>query len=496
LIHQAAWLWKRFARLQKATQRCVFALTFCGAWGVAAAQPLPPDELPAALKARIDAFVETERAASRIPGLAVAIVQNGRVAHIRGYGIDGDGHPITAATLFPVGSLTKSFTAVLVRQLVEAGRIDPDAPVQRYLPWFKNAEDTLSSRITVRHLLNQTSGFSRQDGMQLIVSAGDADIKTLARRSLALTLTAEPGQRYQYSNLNFVLLGALVETIEQRPWSELVQQRVFAPLGMQTSFSSVVTARSAGMTPVHRYWFGLPLKTELSFAPGLAPTGAIVSCAQDMARYLTVMLQPGEGGVGTVLAARSVHEMLTPASPPATSHLLGTDFSFRYGEGWFAGPFGAVQDTRWHLGNLASFAAWMVLIPGTRQGVVVLINANSELPFFGADTAFSRIPVGVVNLLAGHAPPQGASVAEAYFKLTAVLLLALAVLAATVWWLVRRAAAWPSIVLALCSGLLALWLVFSGMGWSTLFAFMPDVTAWLAVMLFIPWIAVLWRTRR
>jgi hypothetical protein len=89
------------------------------------------------------------------------------------------------------------------------------------------------------------------------------------------------------------------------------------------------------------------------------------------------------------------------------------DFDFRYGEGWFVGPFGAAADARWHLGSLTSFVAWMVLLPDTRQAVVVLINANTELPIGQVNVVISRLPIGIVNLLRRQAPPQGPSVCRA-----------------------------------------------------------------------------------
>lgn len=116
--------------------------------------------LDPALRERIDAFVERERVASGLPGVSLAIVSGGDPPHVRGFGDDGRGKPITGDTPFPIGSLTKSFTALLIRQMIDAGQVDADAPVRRYLPWFRVADSEVSSRITLRHLLNQTSSFS------------------------------------------------------------------------------------------------------------------------------------------------------------------------------------------------------------------------------------------------------------------------------------------------------------------------------------------------
>src|SRR5215218_10317168 len=115
--------------------------------------------------AAIERFVQKEMAAQRIPGLALGIVKDDRISYIRGFGkADDSGRPVTPQTPFIIGSLSKSFTALAIMQLVEAGKVELDAPVQHYLPWFRVADEEASGKITVRHLLNQTSGLSTKTG--------------------------------------------------------------------------------------------------------------------------------------------------------------------------------------------------------------------------------------------------------------------------------------------------------------------------------------------
>ena len=144
--------------------------------GAASARPT----VDRALIGRIDAFVATEVASSAIPGVALAVLDEGRVVHSRGFGVDGHGHAVSADTPFPIGSVTKSVTALLVRQFIEAGQLDADAPLQRYLPWFRLADAQASSRITVRHLLNHTSGLSRMDGITPLMASTPASTLALA----------------------------------------------------------------------------------------------------------------------------------------------------------------------------------------------------------------------------------------------------------------------------------------------------------------------------
>lgn len=116
--------------------------------------------------AALDTFVEAQMRQARIPGVALAVIKEGQVLAMRGYGrADPSGHPVTPQTPFIMGSNAKTFTALAVMQLVEAGQVEFDAPVQRYIPWFRMGDTDASARITIRHLLNQTSGIANADGL-------------------------------------------------------------------------------------------------------------------------------------------------------------------------------------------------------------------------------------------------------------------------------------------------------------------------------------------
>jgi CubicO group peptidase (beta-lactamase class C family) len=482
--HTAFMLLDRFER-KLVSKVATVLLAFCSG---AAAAPLPPSTLDA-----IDAFVEQERVQSRIPGIAVAIVHEGRVVHVGGFGSRGQGQPVTGATPFPIGSLSKSFTALLIRQRVETGEVDVDAPVQRYLPWLALADAAAAQTITLRHLLNQTSGLSREAGMRPLLYGGSYTREQLIQDIGQLTPTAAPGQRFQYSNLNFFLLGEVLQSLRQQPWPQQLQQRLFEPLGLGHSHGDWAAAQRDGMTQVHRYWFGHPMAQASAFPDTLAATGGAAASAEDMARYLLMLLDEGRGPKGPVLSAASVQALLQAHSPPTQSTLLGTTFQARYGEAWFVGPFGAAQDARWHLGNLASFAAWMVLLPDTRQAVVVLINANHELPLFGANEIFSRLPIGVVNLLRGQAAPRGANMRDAALKINAVLTAGVVLCIEFAAWLVRQGGRRAALATGLCVVAAGLGMATTGVGWRGLAQFAPDLTLWLAGMLLLLALAAAWR---
>lgn len=469
--------------------RCAAALA-CSAVMAALSQPVG---WGAAVQARIDNYVERERQASGIPGIALAIVHPDQTVHLRGFGHDGRGKPVSADTPFPIGSLSKSFTALLVRQAIESGRLAADAPVQRYLPWFRVADAQASARITPRHLLNQTSGLSRADGMAPLLQGSMASTEELARGLSTVSLAHPVGERFEYSNLNFVVLGALLQAVTGQSWQESIDGRVLLPLAMSHSFTDRDAARQAGMTAVHRMWFGVPIAQQLVLPPGYAAAGGLVSSASDLARYLQMLLAGGVAPGGRVLSEEGVMQLLAPASPPGHSTLLSADFAFRYGEGWFVGPFGVANGARWHLGNLASFAAWMVLLPETRQAVVVLINANSELPINEVNAVISRVPIGVVNLLHGRPPPQGPSLCRAYLPFDAASLLAIALLAALTWRAARaRHPGWSVATMLIAVALVAA-VHAAGLTLTTFADFAPDLAVVVDLALVLSCLPALWR---
>jgi hypothetical protein len=207
---------------------------------------------------------------------------------------------------------------------------------------------------------------------------------------------------------------------------------------MRDSYTSHEAGREHGMAAVHRYWFGVPVETTTPDLPAQISTGFLVASAEDMARYLLMYLDDGAYDGQTILSPAGIATLREPATNEFTRTLLGSDFTARYGMGWFAGRFGA-EPALWHLGELPSFNAWMVMLPERDLGVVVLINAGSQMDIAGANEVFSRIPIGVTNLLTGHEPPTGLSLSRFYVVFD---LIVLTIIALQVWRLIviaRRA---------------------------------------------------------
>lgn len=324
--------------------------------------------------AAVDRYLADSLGATGFPGMAVAIVRDGEVVHAAGYGTDGRGDPVTPRTPFRIGSLTKSFTAAAVLQLVDAGRIALDAPVREYLPDFMPAD-----RITVRHLLNQTSGIA--DAGVPTLNDGEED---LARRVASLRdarLVSEPGHEFHYCDVNYQVLARLVEVVSGRPWAVYLDERVFAPLGTADTVAGA-TAAQADAPPGHILLFGMPIaRPELDGL--LAGSGGVVSTAQDMGRWLAVQ----SSGGGPVLRPGDVTLMQTP--PPGVAG--------GYAMGWQV----VAPDRLEHTGVLSTYSAIQVLLPESDQAFVLLFDGN----YAPADTA--GVAAGLTALLTGDAQPAG-----------------------------------------------------------------------------------------
>ena len=276
---------KRVATLALLAMVALFALPLAQATTAAGQAPraAAPD------LAAIDAYVTTQMKDARIPGLALAIVQGDQIVHLKGFGVaDPSGRAVTPQTPFSIGSTAKAVTALATMQLVEQGKLALDAPVQRYLPWFRVADAEASAQITVRHLLNHTSGLPEAAGNEYAATY-DQSATALERRVRALhtwQLNRPVGTRYEYCNANYDTLGLIVQTVAGQSYEAYVQQHIFAPLQMRQSFTAAVDALPHGLATGYRSWFGIPRPYDAPYPRAHMPSGYIISSAEDMAHFL------------------------------------------------------------------------------------------------------------------------------------------------------------------------------------------------------------------
>jgi CubicO group peptidase (beta-lactamase class C family) len=263
----------------------------------------------------IDSYVGERLDDLRMPGAALGIVKDGEIVHIQTFGdADDEGTAVAADTPFKIGSMSKSFTALAVMQLVEAGKIQLDAPVQQYLPDFRVSDSEASKRITVRHLLNQVSGIPTSAGMSYMSQTDTADdaLEREVAKSKDVELTHDPGTTFQYSNRNYTTLGLLIKVASGQSYEDYVQEHVLASLGMNQSFAHLDDAKNHGLATGHQYWFNRPVPGGgLSENRAITPTGLITASVEDMCRWLIVNLDHGEYNGTRVLSAAWIDQLHT-----------------------------------------------------------------------------------------------------------------------------------------------------------------------------------------
>ena len=339
----------------------------------------------------IDAYIEEQMQRLNIPGVSLAIVEDDQIVHLRGFGqARPGGETPTPQTPFFIGSLTKSMTALAVMQLVEAGKIEMDAPVQRYLPWFRVADPQASAEMTVRHLLNQTSSLPTSSGeIQMADFDNSPDAAERQARALStLMLTRPVGSAFEYSNVNYNLLGLIIEAASGESYADYIQKHIFTPLEMSHSYTSLSVAKQNGLAMGHRYWFAIPFVAPNTPVPsGSLPSGQIISCSEDVAHYMIALLNGGRYGNAQILSEEGITEMHRGV---ADDSVMGISLG-QYGMGWFVDESGKTKLV-WHSGTTPDFGAFIALLPEQRKGLVLLFNANHHwftpvLSDFGAGAA-------------------------------------------------------------------------------------------------------------
>jgi CubicO group peptidase (beta-lactamase class C family) len=410
------------------TEKCRLS---CVLWPLLAALLLPPAAGAAAAPSRtalnrLDETIQDRIDASNIPGFAVAVVTGERTVHVRGFGeADGSGREVTPTTPFVLGSSAKTFTALAVMQLVDAGKVRLDAPVRRYVPEFQVEDEQASERITVRHLLQQTTGLPEAAGGSLLRSLGGGTPLDVIAELEDTKLVSDPGEKFHYSNGNFVLAGLVVERASGEPFGRYIERHIFAPLGMDRSFVSIEPARRAGIAAGHRYWFGFAREHGPTFRPELRAAGYLISTAGDLGRYLSLYLNDGVASGRRLISSIGLRTMLTPGQEAHLGPWSG-DPPSSYAMGWFVGgPW--QEQALLHPGDTPDSSSMLVVLPQRGWAVATLMNAGNELDIPGNPAAMDRTSRNAVDALLGE-PVEGTSLKTFYvfFDLVVLLVVALA----------------------------------------------------------------------
>jgi CubicO group peptidase (beta-lactamase class C family) len=323
-----------------------------------------------------------------VPGVAVAIVKDGRVVLAQGFGVRTMGKPdrVDEGTLFGIASNTKAFTATALGLLVEEGKLGWDDPVVDHLPWFRMSDPYVTRELTVRDLLVHRSGLGLGAGDLLWWPPSTYDRKTIARRLRHLPLATSFRSAYAYDNVLYTVAGEVIEEIAGQSWEDFVTTRILTPIGMTSSnvrHSDVSTGGNIAAT--HARIDGTVRQVNPFASDNTNPAGGINASAADMAKWLIVQLDSGRVGDDRLFSQRTARELWTlvtpiPAGPPAPE-LTALRSSFNgYALGFFVRDYRG-QKLVTHTGGLPGYVSRVAMLPDHKVGVAVLTNQESGAAF-------------------------------------------------------------------------------------------------------------------
>jgi CubicO group peptidase (beta-lactamase class C family) len=333
----------------------------------------------------MDAFAARVLKEFEVPGLAVAIVKDGRAVLAKGYGVRklGELSPVDENTLFGIASNTKAFTAAALAMLVDEGKISWDDPVTKHLPAFQLYDPYVTREMTIRDLLTHRSGLGLGAGDLLWWPPTDYSREEIIRRFRYVKPATSFRSRYAYDNVLYMIAGQVVAAVTGKSWDDVIKERIFMPLGMSSSNTTVAALTSSrdAATP-HAKVEGRLKPIAPQPLENVGPAGSINSSVAEMAKWLIAQLNRGQLGEGRQLfSERQSREMwsaqtITPlGDPPPHLAPLKANFS-AYGLGWglteYRG-FGTVS----HTGGLLGCVSRVTLVPDLNLGIVVLTNQQS-----------------------------------------------------------------------------------------------------------------------
>lgn len=331
----------------------------------------------------IDAFVLEQMAKHGLPGVALTIASDDQILYSKGYGIEGK-RPMTTSTQMLIGSQSKSFTALAIAQLVEQGKVEFNAPVQKYLPWFRISDEVASSQITINHLLHHTSGLS-EAGINRVFPV-DTTTEEMVRALRDVSLTAPVGKKFQYFNYGYDILSLVIETVSGMNYADYMDVHIFQPLQMTHSTANPYSA--IALSTAYTRIFGFPVPWREPIPLYEIGAGFIVSTAEDMARYAIAVKNQNLPGVGKL-----------------NTQLMFTPGQANYGMGWWIDNSAGTKRI-FHGGANRTFRTDVNVYPERDLAFVLLVNTGS---LFDHYISMAQLRNGLENLILEKPVGQAAS---------------------------------------------------------------------------------------
>ncbi|GAA0469004.1 serine hydrolase domain-containing protein [Alkalibacillus silvisoli] len=411
---------------------------------------------------QIKTFMNKALEEYNIPGATLAVVHNGNTIFQDSWGIMSDGSPVSEETSFLIGSVSKPLTSLGIMVLVEEGKIKLDEPIDTYIPWFTYQTDSKKS-ITVRHLLEQTSGISAYEGLK-VTDQQDRDkengITQAVKELSGVKLSHDPEEIYEYNSANYLLLGAIIEEVSNQTFSSFMDNRIFSPLAMKNTTADYESAIEKGFVPGYHSWFGKPVKGDGWYDHSGAPYGYMTSTSSDLIKFIEFMLYGGE-----LINEQSLKQL---RMPPESDQ--------RYGLGWHFSK----NDNRYpyHTGATSEYRSEIFFMPEEDLGAVLLTNKYHELEA----VAYLSMMEGIRSIIKGEKPELiPLNVSTQWIALSVILLLSI-IFSISLIRLKRKKninkIVWVPIGVLhvlIAVGFIPLFTLSMGISWKTLGLFSPDL---------------------
>ncbi len=354
--------------------------------------------IAAAQLPELDAYIEKARKDFDCPGIAVAIVKDGKVLMTKGYGVRtlGKPEPVDENTMFDTASLSKSFTAAAIATLVDEGKMRWDDPVRRYLPELEFPDAYRNANVTIRDLLAHRVGLEPANFMMRFTKYPTAEVL----RRIRFTKERDPFRTsLTYSNIGYAAVGEAAAIAAKMPFADLVRTRLIEPLGMRDSTVGVQHDVSANHADGHTYIDEKQVPIRANKAMSVLPANAVNSTAKDMAKWLLFHLGNGTWEDRRILSAAAMQEMREPQMIIATTKEMraarGVHYFGAYGLGWQVMDFRG-RPMFWHSGNANGMPSYMAILPEQKIGLCVMINT------WGAPLLHGALATRILDTLLGN----------------------------------------------------------------------------------------------
>lgn len=335
--------------------------------------------------AELDRYFQKALSDWNVPGMGIAIVTGDSIIFAKGYGVKdiNTKEPADANTLFAVASNTKSFTASAIGILVDQGKIGWDDKVVDHLPWFQLYDPYVTANMTIRDILSHRSGLATFSG-DLLWYGTTHSAEEVVRRARYLKPVYGFRSNFGYSNIMYLTAGLIIEKVTEQTWSDYIKTQFLMPLQMNSTVTTIedLDRKKGNVAEPHTTFKDKNIRIDYLNWDNIAPAGALLSSANDMAKWIQLQLNHGKLGDKQIISDKALNEMwypqiMNPVSPFSrelwpTTHFKG------YGLGWTIMDYYGKKVIS-HSGGYDGMISYTAFIPEADMGLVVLTNKNSSL---------------------------------------------------------------------------------------------------------------------